>query len=139
MRNMIEKYLFLFLLGGAAYYYLEIITRGYSHYSMFLLGGACFILCGLLNESSVIQIGLIWQMFLSAAIITALEFITGMIVNVWLHWNVWDYSKIPHNYKGQICLRFAVVWFFLSAIAIFADDYIRYWLFSEEKPHYKIF
>lgn len=133
-----EKYLFLFFVGGASYYCLEMLTRGFSHYSMFICGGLCFISCGLLNEFINIKMSLISQMVLSAGIITLLEFVTGCIVNLWLGWNVWDYSRLPYNYKGQICLQFSIVWFFLSLLAIFLDDYLRYKLFNEEKPHYKI-
>lgn len=133
-----EKYLFLFFVGGAAYYCLEIISRGYSHYSMFLCGGLCFIGCGILNESVKIEISLISQMVLSSLLITTMEFITGCIVNLWLGWKVWDYSRLPYNFKGQICLIFSVVWFFLSLAAIILDDYLRYKLFDEEKPYYKI-
>ncbi|MDO4943194.1 MAG: hypothetical protein Q4E73_10225 [Lachnospiraceae bacterium] len=133
-----EKYLFLFFVGGAAYYCLEIISRGYSHYSMFLCGGLCFIGCGILNESVKIEMSLISQMVLSSLLITALEFITGCIVNLWLGWKVWDYSRLPYNFKGQICLIFSVAWFFLSLAAILLDDYLRYKLFDEEKPYYKI-
>lgn len=133
-----EKYLFLFFVGGSAYYCLEILTRGFSHFSMFICGGLCFIGCGLLNEFIGIKMSLISQMVLSAGIITLLEFITGCIVNLWLGWHVWDYSRLPYNFKGQICLQFSIVWFFLSLIAIFLDDYLRYKLFDEEKPHYKI-
>lgn len=135
----IEKYFFLFFVGGAAYYCLEVIARGFSHYSMFVCGGLCFLACGLLNEWMGMEVSLISQMVLSSGIITGLELITGLIVNVWLGWNVWDYSNLPYNFKGQICLQFSVVWFFLSVIAILLDDYIRYALFGEEKPHYKIF
>jgi len=133
-----EKYLFLFFVGGAAYYCLEILSRGYSHYSMFLCGGLCFIGCGMLNESVKIEMSLISQMVLSSLLITALELITGCIVNLWLGWKVWDYSNLPYNFKGQICLIFSVVWFFLSLAAILLDDYLRYKLFDEEKPYYKI-
>lgn len=133
-----EKYLFLFFVGGAAYYCLEIISRGYSHYSMFLCGGLCFIGCGILNESVKIEMSLISQMVLSSLLITTMEFITGCIVNLWLGWKVWDYSRLPYNFKGQICLIFSVVWFFLSLAAIILDDYLRYKLFDEEKPYYKI-
>ena len=44
------KYLFLFYMGGSIYYYIEVLFRGYSYISMFILGGICFIYCGLQNE-----------------------------------------------------------------------------------------
>ena len=66
-----------------------------------------------------------------------LELIFGIIFNINLGMNVWDYSDLPFNLFGQICLPFMIAWFLLSAVAIVADDYIRYWLFAEDKPKYK--
>ena len=75
---------------------------------------------------------------IGAVVVTVLEFITGLVVNVWLGLNVWDYSDMPLNILGQICLPFSIAWIALSAIAIVLDDYLRYWLFKEEKPRYKL-
>lgn len=104
-----------------------------------LCGGACFLCCGLLNENVKIKISFISQMVLSSVIITVLELITGFIVNVWLKMDIWDYSHLPYNFKGQICLLYSVFWFLISSVAIVLDDFLRYKLFNEEKPHYKIF
>ena len=80
---------------------------------------------------------MVWNM-IGAVVVTVLEFITGLVVNVWLGLNVWDYSDMPLNILGQICLPFSIAWIALSAIAIVLDDYLRYWLFKEEKPRYKL-
>lgn len=128
----------LFIIGGLIYALIEIIFRGYSHWTMVILGGVCFVLIGLINEHFSWDLELWKQMLISTVIITLGEFITGLIVNVWLGWNVWDYSDMPLNIMGQICLLFSVIWFFLSLVAIVLDDYLRYWLFKEEKPHYKL-
>ena len=93
---------------------------------------------GLLNESVKIKMSFVSQMVLSTFIITGLELITGLIVNVWLGWDIWDYSDLPYNFKGQICLLYSVLWFFACSVAIVMDDFLRYKLFHEEKPHYKI-
>ena len=77
------------------------------------------------------------QMFLSSIVITFNEFIFGCVFNLWLHFNVWDYSNQPYNILGQVCLLYTNLWFLLSIIAILLDDYLRYKLFKEEKPHYK--
>ena len=139
----ILKYLFkeliLFIIGGVAYYMTEILYRGYSHYSMFILGGLCFIIIGELNEVYSWDMAFISQMFLSSIIVTTLEFIAGCIVNLWLNLHVWDYSHMPYNLLGQICLPFTVIWFFFSIIPIVLDDWIRYLFFNEQKPKYKIF
>ena len=135
---MTKKYFILGIIGGAVYVLLEMLWRGFSHWTMFLLGAVCFILIGLVNEVFEWDTPLILQMFCGCAIITALEFVTGCIVNLWLGWDVWDYSRYKFNVLGQISLRSSVGWYFLSLVGIFLDDWLRYKLFGEEKPHYKI-
>jgi len=105
---------------------------------MFILGGVCFVAIGLINELFPWELGIVWQSMIGAVIVTVCEFITGLVVNVWLGLNVWDYSNMPFNVMGQICLPFSLAWVVLSAIAIVLDDYLRYWMFGEEKPHYKL-
>ena len=135
---MTKKYFILGIIGGAVYVLLEMLWRGYSHWTMFLLGAVCFVLLGAVNEFFEWDTPLILQMFCGCAIITALEFVTGCIVNLWLGWEVWDYSQYKFNVLGQISLRSSVGWYFLSLVGIFLDDWLRYKLFGEEKPHYKI-
>ena len=135
---MTKKYFILGIIGGAVYVLLEMLWRGYSHWTMFLLGAVCFILIGLVNEFFEWDTPLLLQMLCGCAIITALEFITGCIVNLWLGWDVWDYSRYKFNVLGQISLRSSVGWYFLSLVGIVLDDYIRYRFFDEEKPRYKI-
>lgn len=136
--QLILKYLFLSVVGGTIYIGLELFWRGHSHWTMFILGGTCFVCCGLLNEVISWEISISRQMFYGATIITLLEFITGCIVNLYLGWNVWDYSDVPLNIYGQVCLLFSIAWYYVSGLAIVLDDYLRYWFFGEEKPHYKL-
>lgn len=138
LKYLLKEFI-LFLIGGSIYYLLEILWRGYSHWTMFILGGICFVIIGLLNEQYDYNMPLVEQMFSSMIIITTLEFISGVILNIILKLNIWDYSNLPFNLFGQICIPFMIIWFFLSPIAIVVDDYIRYFIFKEEKPHYKIF
>lgn len=135
----ILEYTFLFILGGSIYYIIEILYRGYSHYSMFILGGICLILIGIINEFFKWNMYIETQIIIGLIIVLILEFVTGCIVNLWLKWNIWDYSNMPLNLLGQVCLPFALLWIPLVFIAILLDDYIRYKLFNEEKPRYKSF
>jgi uncharacterized membrane protein len=106
---------------------------------MFILGGLCFILVGLINEYySIFKISLLTQQSISCLIITVLELIFGLILNVWLGLDIWDYSNLKFNFMGQICLKYSMLWFFLSLPAIIFYDYLRYWLFGERKPYYKL-
>ena len=138
LSKLLLKYLFLLIVGGTTYVGIELLWRGYSHWSMFFLGGLCFICCGLLNEILPWDMILSKQMLIGAIIITTLEFITGCIVNLKLGWNVWDYSNLPLNICGQVCPIFFIAWYYVSGLAIILDDWLRYWIFHEEKPHYKL-
>ena len=137
--KIITKYLLLGAIGSIIYMSLEILWRGYTHWTMGVLGGICFICLGLINELLSWKTPLVLQMLIGSTIITILEFITGCIVNIWLGWNVWNYSNLPLNLLGQICVPFSILWYFVSAIGIVIDDYIRYIYFDEEYPRYKLF
>ena len=134
--KQVIKYFFLFCFGGGVYYGIEWAFRQYSHPSMFLLGGICFIICGVFNEILPSELPLPAQMLLCSLAITTLELIFGYILNIKMGLRIWDYSGHFLNFKGQICLLFSVIWFFMGGIAIIVDDYIRYWFFDEEKPAY---
>ncbi len=143
MKKQLMKDLFresiLFLIGGFIYVMIEIIGRGFSHWSMFIVGGLCFIIIGLLNEYYTWDIEFPLQMLYGCIVITLLEFISGYIVNIQLHWNVWDYHDRFMNLYGQICLYNSCLWYLLSAVAIVLDDVIRWKCFHEQKPKYKFF
>lgn len=130
------KILVLFLIGGLLYYLIEIAYRGFSHWSMFIVGGICFLLIGYINIFFEWETPIWMQMGISALIITAMEFLSGCILNLWLDWNIWNYSNLPFNLFGQICLPYVVIWFFLSVVGIVLDDMIRWLLFGEQKPKY---
>lgn len=132
------KYVVLFLIGGATYFCIEMLWRGHSHWTMFIVGGICFIFCGGINEWFDWDMPLWKQMLICSVGITAIEFLAGIAINLIFKLNVWDYSNQPFNILGQICLLYSFLWFLLSLLAIVADDFLRYWLFNEEKPHYRL-
>lgn len=137
--NNILNYFTLFIIGGVSYYFIEIIYRGYSHFSMIIVGGICFVLIGAINEFSNKEVPLLLQMILAVLIVDTIELISGIIINKVLLLNVWDYSNLRFNLLGQISLRSSIAWFFLSLLAIYMDDLLRYLLFSEQIPKYKFF
>ena len=137
--NIILKYLTLFLIGGITYYFIEILYRGYSHFSMVSVGGLCFVLIGSINEFSNKEIPLLLQMLISVFIVDIIELFSGIIINKILLLNVWDYSNLKFNFLGQISLRSSIAWFFLSLFAICMDDLLRYALYNEQMHLYKFF
>lgn len=101
----IWKNLVLFYLGGGGYMILEFLWRGRSHYTMFLLGGCCFLLLGKLRR---LHLSLPRKSLIGALCITTLEYFTGLIVN--RHYGIWDYRRMPMNFNGQICLPYFFLW-----------------------------
>lgn len=130
MKNNTIKDIILFVIFGLLYCGLEILWRGYTHPSMFVVGGICCLLVGLINEITP-NMSMWLQCLLSAIIITIIEFLSGCILNLWLGLGVWNYTNMPLNLLGQVCLPFSVAWFFLSYIAIKLDDWLRRILFHE--------
>lgn len=107
----------MFAFGGTAYALIEILWRGYTHWSMLLLGGLCFVLIEKLQKRFARQP--VWKTaVLCALLITTLEFFTGCVVNLLLGWQIWDYSTMPLNLLGQVSFTFLGMWYLLSIPAI---------------------
>lgn len=107
----------LFYLGGMGYTGLELLWRGFSHGSMFVLGGVCFVIIGKLRLLRALPL----RMLTAAGIVTILELGCGLLVN--RDYRVWDYRDLPLNYRGQICLPFTLLWIPVSLAAIFLYDW----------------
>lgn len=106
------KYLSIAAVGGLAYNFLEIVWRGYTHISMTVAGGVCLVLIYIVNERFPSS-PLIIKSLAGAVIITAVEFISGYIVNIKMGLAVWNYSDRQFHFMGQICLLYSVLWFLL--------------------------
>ena len=106
---------------------------------MFLLLCICFIFIGLINEVIDWNMAFFLQMILGDIIVLIVEFISGVYLNIYLQLGIWDYSSMPFNLMGQICLPFALLWLPIIAIAIVLDDWVKYLLFHGNKPSYHIF
>ena len=116
------EYLIVYTAGGLLYALLEIVWRGWTHWSMILCGGVCFTLMYLISMSAM---PLHRKWLLCAAAITTVEFLTGCLVNLRLGWQVWDYSSVPHNLLGQICPGFTLLWLVLSIPGVQLCTWLR--------------
>ena len=97
----------LFTVGGLGYVGLELAWRGHSHGSMFLAGGSCFLLLGKLDRA-LRRKNILLRGIAGAGVVTAVELTAGMLAN--RRYTVWDYRDMPLNFRGQICLPFALAW-----------------------------
>jgi len=113
------KGLLLFAVGGCGYMGIELFWRGWSHGSMFLAGGSCFLLLGKLYKTEP-RLPLPLQMIAGAGIITSIELLAGLLTN--RDYQVWDYRNVPLNYHGQICLPFSLLWIPVSLGAMLLYD-----------------
>ncbi len=116
----IWKFSFLFYLGGMCYAGLELLWRGFTHWSMFLLGGICFVLVGNLKRLGP-KLPLPFRVTEAALLITLLELGCGLLVN--RNYRVWDYRHMPMNLLGQICLPFTLLWVPVSLAAMLLYDW----------------
>jgi uncharacterized membrane protein len=138
---MWKKKLILFNLMGIMYIFVEVVWKaviipnlnliGYTSLWMYLVGGICGIIIGYLNEATILKV---WQQtVMGTGIILIIEFTAGLIFNIWLGLNLWDYSGLPFNIMGQISLLYAICWFLLCPFVIWIDDFLRFLLFKEER------
>ena len=111
-------YPILFVVGGTGYCLLEIIWRGYTHWSMALAGALSLVFMGYLCLNFK-ELPVFFKAFLSSLFITGTELIFGIIFNLYFNMDVWNYSNRPFNFAGQICPQFSLLWFFLSYGVIF--------------------
>ncbi|MCR4796651.1 MULTISPECIES: putative ABC transporter permease [Ruminococcus] len=106
----LSQLLFSFLMGYFCYSLIEIVMRGYTHWTMSLTGGAVLTILYAINSRPMT---LIRSCIIGTFLITAIELTVGIFDNVIMHWNVWDYSDMPFNFLGQICIPFSLFWFVL--------------------------
>jgi len=85
---------------------------------MFVLGGLLFVLLGALNEGRFSGLSFPRQAVMGSAVITAFELAAGLLLNVRMGLEVWDYADLPLNFMGQISLRYFLLWIPLSGVAI---------------------
>ncbi len=107
------EYLCLFGLGGGGYYLLECAWRGFSHWTMFLAGGAALCWLAFLERRPRARLAV--SAALGAAGVTVMELLVGVFCTVVLHRRVWDYRAEWGNLYGLVCPRFSLLWLCLCA------------------------
>ena len=98
----VSEYLVLWAVGGCIDYGIEVLFRGFSHTSMFILGGLCMQFFTWQGRLTNWQDTLPRQITRCTIFVVSMEFITGIVVNKWYHLAVWDYSDMPLQLWGQI-------------------------------------
>lgn len=117
----------VFGIGGGVYALLEVLWRGYTHPSMAVVGGLA--LC-VVYWAEILPICLFYKMLICGLGITILEFSAGVLLNVMLKMNVWDYSHLWGNLMGQVCLWFSLLWVMLSLPGLYVCRYLKRHIFA---------
>ena len=115
----------LLTVGGVGYFAIELAFRGFSHWSMAICGGVCLDAIYHMNRRWSKK-PILLRAAAGAGIITAVELVCGCLVNLTFGLGVWDYSHLPLNLLGQICLPFSLLWCALClpvcAVCSFVDQ-----------------
>ena len=138
MRHVLN-HLIRWFISGVLYGGLEILYRGYTHWTMIVLAALLCVPLDIANEHIPWDWPLWVQGIVGGSVITAAEFGAGCVLNLWLGLGIWDYSGLPGNLLGQICPQFWLIWCLLAVPVIVAFDWLCYWLdgVGHERPHYK--
>ncbi len=119
----------MFTIGFVGYSFVELLYRGYTHWTMALTGGTCVLLIHLFNIKYFYKKFLI-RCLVGCVIISIIEFFAGCVLNIALRLNIWDYSNCNFNILGQVCLLYSVYWFFLSIPIMLISNFIKYVFYS---------
>lgn len=130
--------------GGTVYFFLEVVyktVRGEpERISWTMLVLAIVLTIPVERCGAELPWGCpLWAQALAcAATVTVVELLAGLVLNVWLGLGIWDYSGLPGNLLGQICLQFFFVWWGLCFVFIPVFDWMRWAVEGGERPHYKL-
>lgn len=139
MKNEFKKDIVVFILGGLIYCGIELIFRGRTHFTMFLLAGCCSLVMAGLNNIFSFNMPFLIQVFISGFVCSVGEYIFGMLFNK--NFTIWDYRNLSGTFaNNQLNILFCILWLLLSMIGIPIMDYVEWKYFKEEpKPYYIIF
>lgn len=139
------KSVVLWTFGGALYFLMEVIYKtvaGYAvsiSWTMMVLASIICIPLDITNEYLEWEYPYWTQAVCGGIAITAAEFISGIILNIWLRQNVWNYSDQWGNLLGQVCPLWFLIWCVVAGIGIFIFDWLRWilWPGEERRPQYR--
>lgn len=92
----------------------KLVNRGFMRGPFLPLYGSGAIM--MLVVSAPFQDNLLLTYIAGVIGATALEYVTGVMMEALFKVRYWDYSDQPFNYKGHICLSSSVAWGFLTIL-----------------------
>jgi len=142
MKNKFKRLIITSLIGlfsSIVYCFIEIMARGYTHYSMAILAFICGIGLMFLNDT-VLEYDTYFeiQVLFGTLLCTTLEYIFGLMFNS--NFSVWDYRNLPftlHFLDDQVNIMFCFAWMLICIFGIPLLDYLQYKAGLGDKPHYR--
>ncbi len=130
--------------GGTVYFLLEVVFKTLTghperiSWTMLVVAILLTIPVERAGEQLPWEVPLWLQALCCAALVTAVELIAGCIINLWLGWDVWDYTAMPGNLWGQICPQYSAIWWVLCLVFIPMFDWLRWAVEGGVRPRYTI-
>ena len=139
-KKILIPYTIIFIVSGFIYTALEILWRGYTHWTMFVCAGLCGLAMANINNNWLeFDTDFRIQIVASALVCTSMEFIFGMIFNG--DFTIWDYRGLwgtIHWLGDQVNILFFGVWMIISLFGLPFLDWMQWKLGLERKPYYRI-
>lgn len=139
-KKILIPYTIIFIVSGFIYTALELLWRGYTHWTMFVCAGLCGLAMANINNNWLeFDTDFRIQIIASALVCTAMEFIFGIIFNG--DFTIWDYRGLwgtIHWLGDQVNILFFGVWMLISLFSLPFLDWMQWKLGLEEKPYYRI-
>ena len=106
---------------------------------MGICAGLAVIIIDKINDYISWDIDIILQGVIGSIVITIFELIIGEIsLRTELLPIMWNYSNVPLNFDGVVCVPFSLIWIGLSIIGILVADTINYYIINIQPcPYYK--
>lgn len=140
-----HKTLTLMLVFGCVYLVSEVSfsaimahswsLKGHTSLWMGLVGGGLGLLLRYIHDNALPNINYKLSVLIGGLSITVMELVAGLILNKWLGFNIWDYSKDPANFMGLICLPMSILWLVITPAAYWLSDVIDHYLLHTVKPY----
>ena len=130
--------------GGTVYFLLEVAFKTLTghperiSWTMLVVAILLTIPVERAGEQLLWEVPLWLQALCCAALVTAVELAAGCVINLWLGWDVWDYTAMPGNLWGQICPQYSAIWWVLCLVFIPMFDWLRWAVEGGVRPRYTI-
>ncbi|MBU3214850.1 putative ABC transporter permease [Clostridium estertheticum] len=103
----------------------EFVNRGFLHGPFCPIYG--FAILSIIVLLKPIENNYIFLLLGSIFLTSLIEYITGYILETTFDSTWWDYSDEPYNLHGRICLKFSIIWGFISILILkVIHPYIEY-------------